>query len=97
MSMKNSSLLDVDLRIVVEALPTGDATRTRFSHSKDPEIDAEPLSTRAQAFLFRDAETNEVTAMEVIGVNRFLEELGLHRNQRKHMFYRRFLKASLGV
>jgi hypothetical protein len=62
---------------VIEVSLVRGVLHVRFSYPKGAEIEVEPLDTKALAFLFRDSETGEVTALEVVDVDALLEELGL--------------------
>ena len=87
------SLLDLDVKALLEKLEELSGVKlpgrvikvslvrgvlhVRFSYPKGAEMEVEPLGTKAQALLFRDGETGGVTALEVVGVDAPLEELGL--------------------
>jgi len=47
----------------------------RFAYPMTRETEAEPLPLRTPAILFRDEETGEVTALEVVDVEEALKEL----------------------
>lgn len=87
------TLLDVDLRSllrrleeasrtkfpkeVVEASLVRNVLHVRFSYPRGAEVEVEPLDLRTPVFLFRDCETGDVTALEVLDVDELLKELGL--------------------
>jgi hypothetical protein len=87
------TLLDIDLRSllrrleeasrmkfpkeVVEASLVRNVLHVRFSYPRGAEVEVEPLDLRTPVFLFRDCETGDVTALEVLDVDELLKELGL--------------------
>ena len=86
------SLLDVDLKSILEAvrrksgieLPdkvievslVRGVLHMRFDYPKGPETDVEPLPFKTPVFLFRDEKTDKITALEIVGVEELLEEIG---------------------
>jgi len=87
------TLLDIDLRSllrrleeasrtkfpkeVVEASLVRNVLHVRFSYPRSAEVEVESLDLRTPVFLFRDCETGDVTALEVLDVDELLKELGL--------------------
>jgi hypothetical protein len=87
------TLLDIDLRSllrrleeasrtkfpkeVVEASLVRNVLHVRFSYPRGAEVEVEPLDLKTPVFLFRDCETGDVTALEVLDVDELLKELGL--------------------
>jgi hypothetical protein len=49
----------------------------RFSYPRGAEVEVEPLDLKTPVFLFRDCETGDVTALEVLDVDELLKELDL--------------------
>lgn len=62
-------------RVVSVSLAEG-VLHVRFAYPKTMETDVEPLPLKTPAFLFRDEETGEITALEIIDIEEALAELG---------------------
>ena len=87
------TLLDIDIKSLLRRLEEASGTRlpkdvievslvrnvlhVRFSYPRGAEVEVEPLDLKTPAFLFRDSETGDVTAVEVVDVDELLKELGL--------------------
>jgi predicted RNA-binding protein associated with RNAse of E/G family len=87
------TLLDIDLRSLLRRLEEASGTKfpkevveaslvrnvlhVRFSYLRGTEVEVEPLDLKTPVFLFRDCETGDVTAVEVLDVDELLKELGL--------------------
>ena len=63
---------------VVEISLVRNVLHVRFSYPKGAEVEVEPLQLKTPVFLFRDCETGEVTAIEVLDVDELLKEMGLY-------------------
>ncbi len=90
--MAVASLIDIDLkqllerieqragvklpRRVVKASLSNGVLFIRFAYPKTRENHVEPLPLETPTYLFRDEETGEVTAIEIIDVENLLKELG---------------------
>jgi len=59
----------------VEASLVRNVLHVRYPRSA--EVEVEPLDLKTPVFLFRDCETGDVTALEVLDVDELLKELGL--------------------
>jgi hypothetical protein len=62
---------------VVEASLVRNVLHVRFSYPRGAEVEVEPLDLKTPVFLFRDCETGDVTALEVLDVDELLKELDL--------------------
>jgi len=85
------TLLDINLRKLLkkleektgEKLPrkiisislTENTLHIRFTYPKNRETDVQPLPLKTPTLLFRDQETGETTALEIIDVEETLKEL----------------------
>jgi hypothetical protein len=63
---------------VIEISLVRNVLHVRFSYPKGAEVEVEPLQLKTPVFLFRDCETGEVTAIEVLDVDELLKEMGLY-------------------
>jgi hypothetical protein len=63
---------------VVEISLVRNVLHVRFSYPKGAEVEVEPLQLKTPVFLFRDCETGEVTAIEVLDVDELMKEMGLY-------------------
>ncbi len=63
---------------VIEISLVRNVLHVRFSYPKGAEVEVEPLQLKTPVFLFRDCETGEVTAIEVLDVDELLKELDLY-------------------
>jgi hypothetical protein len=63
---------------VIEVSLVRNVLHVRFSYPKGAELEVEPLQLKTPVFLFRDCETGDVTAIEVLDVDALLKELGLY-------------------
>ena len=61
-------------RIVSVSLNRG-VLHIRFTYPRTGESDVEPLPLKTPTFLFRDEETGEVTALEIMDIDEALKEL----------------------
>jgi hypothetical protein len=89
--MAVKTLLDIDLGLllkklqqtcnielpssVIEASLVRNVLHIRFSYPNKPETNVEPLPLKTPAFLFRDEESGEITAIEIIDIQEALKEL----------------------
>ncbi|PNV78632.1 MAG: hypothetical protein C0200_00055 [Thermoproteota archaeon] len=62
---------------VIEVSLAEGVLHIRFSHPKTREADVEPLPLKTPAFIFRDEETGEITALEILDLGEALRELGM--------------------
>jgi len=63
---------------VVEISLVRNVLHVRFSYPKGAEVEVEPLQLKTPVFLFRDCETGEVTAIEVLDVDELMKEMSLY-------------------
>jgi hypothetical protein len=63
---------------VIEISLVRNVLHVRFSYPKGAEVEVEPLQLKTPVFLFRDCETGEITAIEVLDVDELLREMGLY-------------------
>jgi hypothetical protein len=63
---------------VIEISLVRNVLHVRFSYPKGAEVEVEPLQLKTPVFLFRDCETGEVTAIEVLDVDELMKEMGLY-------------------
>jgi hypothetical protein len=63
---------------VIEISLVRNVLHVRFSYPKGAEMEVEPLQLKTPVFLFRDCETGEITAIEVLDVDELLREMGLY-------------------
>lgn len=63
---------------VVEISLVRNVLHVRFSYPKGAEVEVEPLQLKIPVFLFRDCETGEVTAIEVLDVDELMKEMSLY-------------------
>lgn len=78
-------------RRVIEISLSDNLLHIRFAHPETREATVEPLPLRTSVSLFRDEETGEPTALEILDINQLLEELharprhepsrGVHRTE----------------
>jgi len=85
------SLLDISLRDFLEGVEKETGVKLprrivsvslnrgvlyiRFTYPRTGESDVEPLPLKIPTFLFRDEETGEVTALEIMDIDEVLKEL----------------------
>ena len=62
-------------RRVIEISLSDSLLHIRFAHPETREAAVEPLPLRTPVFLFRDEETGEPTALEILDISQLLEEL----------------------
>ena len=92
MKSKVSSLLDIDIRSIIEGIeaacdinlprsvrevyldPENKLLYIRFQEPKRIET-GEPLPLKSMATLFRDEDTDDITAIEILNVEELLKEL----------------------
>jgi len=63
---------------VIEISLVRNVLHVRFSYPKGAEVEVEPLQLKTPVFLFRDCETGEVTAIEVLDVDELMKEMSLY-------------------
>ena len=61
---------------IIEVSLSEGVLHIRFAYPKTRETEGEPLPLEAPAVLFRDEETGEITALEIVDIDDALEELG---------------------
>jgi len=53
----------------------------RFDYSKTRETDVEPSPLKTPVFIFRNEESGEITALEILDVDELLRELGIESGE----------------
>lgn len=62
-------------RKVIKVSLNNGVLHIRFAYPKKREANVEPLPLKTPAYLFKDEETGEITALEVLAVEEALSEL----------------------